>query len=360
MAAYFHATLAGSGGAPNGGTNWGDAFSWPELVAHAEGVTALPDNRYFVKDDTYNSTGAATALNSARSGTAALPIWMTGVKAATTNVGAAIVLSDWATGDDRPFMTNGALGFSFRDFWHILNMRGTSTHATNGFRADTSALLFNCKSQNTRGAGGSAFGNFGSGRSRVISCDGVSDNGIAFELDRADCVLFGSYAHDSVVGVELGLSGVMQYSIVDTCATGLDLVTGGLHRIINNTLYGAAAVGSVGISSAVNASGILALNNIIDSWDIGAEWGAEQLSNWFDYNNWSNNTPDTTFVTKGLNALALDPQFRDAAAGDFRIGMNLRSRGLPSLSAGGLLTNFVDVGAVQRRSAVIGKSGGKQ
>ena len=308
--------------AAGGGTGllgWADAFNLPEFETFVEGPAAVGD-RSFLRAGTYDFVGDGVSISSGVDGLPALPIWIIGVKAGTVNEPP--LPGDWAFGNDRPYLDIDFRGFRLDDYWNICNLRATSIHATDGFRADVGSIIFNCKSQNSRGAGGFAFVIGGSG-GQLIGCEAISDNGLAVDADDLAARILYSYIHDSINGVLIGSYSSMIGCIVNACSVyGLSLTDKFNTTILANTIYGCGT----GIL-ATTANRLAVMNNIIAGCTNGAVWGTEQLSNWFDHNNWWDNATDVTRVTKGANAKAIDPQFVNPAADDFRIGLELFTQG---------------------------------
>jgi hypothetical protein len=89
------------------------------------------------------------------------------------------------------------------------------------------------------------------------------------------------------------------------------------------------------------------MNNIIYGYTTGISMGSNYPSVVYaDHNNFYNNTTNRTNIAVGANDTALDPQFTDAANGDFSIGTNLKGLGYPSLVSS--TPSFVDIGMAQR------------
>lgn len=345
---YRHVTVAGSGGSPNGGTNWGDAFDFAEWISDIE-TNAAADWYYFVKQDTYSFAGAPLdGIDcSAVDGTYLLPIHVIGVKSGTTNVGAAVVPSDWAFNDDRPLIAAGAFPFLFNNYWRIFNLRVTTDHAS-GLKIDTGCIAWNCKvaATSTR-----AIHNVGSG-TRIISCEASNSGGKGIEGGSAALRVIGCYIHDCTDDIIFinNSTGVLLFNLFDTAPTGFDMSIGANHTVFGNTFYNCA----LAIDGTADPVGHLYMNNIIDSSGTrGADWSANVGNNFWDYNNWKNNADDENNVTKGPNTLALQPQFVDAAGGNFLPRAWQSILGFPGQFPGGLSNGAgLIVGAVQPRRAV--------
>lgn len=286
---------------------------------------------YMEGPGTYTLTGAVTVAND---GTAANPITIFGYK---TNHDTA------ATGDDRPNIVAGANSFQFDDYWIFRHLRGSGSN-TQALRADLGGVFENLDFENTSGAA-NRMGIYSAGTGFLINCRAKSANGQAFKM-ATYAVALGCVAYESLEGFDFVVNskgiGVIS-CIIDSCTTGIAADNSHSFLVANNTLY----TGTTGISGTGAQAWVV--NNIITGFTTGASWGSSIPNHHWDYNDWYDNTADVSNVTKGDHALALDPQFVDAAGGDFRIGTNLRIQAFPGELPGGLCTGYPDVGAVQRR-----------
>jgi hypothetical protein len=142
--------------------------------------------------------------------------------------------------------------------------------------------------------------------------------------------------------------------------TGVPWVT-----LIGNTLYGSSTGPGIEhravFTTPASWEGLRIINNIFSN---NASYGiyfngspaptlaALQFYNALvEYNDFYNNTSGTCNITGlSLNAQTLDPQFVDAANGNFAIGVNLKAFGYPSKIGGynGPTSSYVDIGAAQR------------
>lgn len=324
---------AASGGNGSSGTGYiGGALALPvDAILEA----FIPGNTAYMEAGTYTLTGA---VDVALDGTAQDPIAITGYNATR---------GDNPTGDDRPLIAAAANTFNFDNYWLFNYIRHTTT-TSQGFRADVGSQFRNCKSQNSSGAA-ARFAFYTGGTSKHLYSEAISDNGLGIYARNASTHTYGCYIHDSVDGFFTPLGGTCLISncLIDTCSgSGINFGSRDDEIIINNTIYNCG----IGIEATDGHSNII-LNNIIDSCTTGASWDTEQGTNFFDYNDWFNNGTDVVNVTKGDNALAVDPQFTDAPNGDFSIALNLRAAGFPGEFPGGLSTGYLDVGAVQRQEA---------
>ena len=80
------------------------------------------------------------------------------------------------------------------------------------------------------------------------------------------------------------------------------------------------------------------------------------LANIYDYNHYYDSTATTTNVTEGSNSdetQTIDPEFTDAASGDFSVGnSDFYNTGFPGTFPGELTTGYATVGAYQVEAEV--------
>lgn len=294
---------------------------------------AVPiDSTVYIKAGTY-SPGAIALSGDASVATAKI-------------IGYNSTRGDSPTGTDRPLLAMGANAFgSAGNNTKWMNIRGTSTNA-GGF-SFTSNVVLNCAFQNT--STGIAVGCVGT---TIFNSSIISDGGIALNISTGDSKAYGCYINGDTVGVDLNAtdSNLIQYSIVIGGSTGAIFMDDAstFHNISNNILYGAETPVGVGITiGAAAATSIrqIIVNNIIYGFTTGISTGAAMNINYIDYNNFFNNTTNRTNVAVGDHDISVDPEFVDAAGGDFTIEADLP--GFPgTLQTGG--TGYLQMGAVQK------------
>ena len=298
--------LTPTGGGLLDGSSWANAFSLAEFTTWIT-TNALAGDFCYVLEGTYTFTAD---INSALDGTAVAPISVMGVKAETTNEPP--VYSDWALlAADRPVFACGAYIYQLDNYWHTYNVSFTGTSGALA-REDAGALFWNCKANNTSGVA-ARYGFFNFDYGRLVSCEAISTNGSAIITEITRIIM--SYVHDSNIGINTlyGNYNTALHCVIDTCVTGVSLGNFG-HNIINSTIYGC----TTGISSSSSHSGLF-INNIINDCTTGVSWTTEQKSNFWDFNNFEGNGTARTNVTAGNNDTAVDPQFTNAAGGDFSL-----------------------------------------
>jgi hypothetical protein len=212
----------------------------------------------------------------------------------------------------------------------------------------------NCKIENTRGTP-NGYCVTGGNTVIFIYCEFIGTATSGGILTVGDGIIYGCYFRDGVYGiVSTAPSWSVINSIFDSCtAAGIYTATASQRiDVINCVFYN--CVRGIHINVASGFYNGLFLNNIFSD---NSTSGAERLTNnvgtsiW-DYNAWYNNGTDVTNITKGANSVSgTDPQFQDAANGDFSIGTNLKGLGFPGVMPGGLSTGYMDIGAIQREEA---------
>lgn len=304
-AATMYVTAAGAG--DKSGSSWANAMGLAEWETDVENSAEAGDV-YYVEEGTYTLTGAwSTALD----GSTTAMISIIGVLSGTSNEPP--VFSDHATGANRPLIAAGANSFTFDDYWHIENLRVTTTSGT-GLRADTSARIVNCKSYNSSGTADREAIYITSNYSRAIACEAQSDNGTAIYLGTYGSAI-ACYAHDSDEGIDVGSYGAVALCVLDTCVIGVIAGAGNAYVILNNTFYTC----TTGLS-ATTSNSVIVLNNIFDECTTPANWStAEYKSNWFDYNSWDGDKSSNTNVTAGNHSIDTDITLGNPGNDDFSI-----------------------------------------
>ena len=337
-------TAAGSAGV----VNIGGALS---LGSSDDAVfeAMVAGNIAYVKAGTYTIGGNVAVAADA---TAQSPIDIIGYNATR---------GDNPTGASRPTLAFGANTATFAgNYYNFAHLIFTTT-ASLGLALGVGAIARNCKVTNSSGTAGRSAIDATEMGVRVLNCELISTNGEALAFGGASAngsIAHGNYIHDSATGIVTGAADfvTMTFNIVDTCTTAITISSGGIGMVLlNNTLYS----GTTGINLlATTATRVTALNNIISSFTTGASAAALTDSNFFDYNNFHNNTTARTNVTAGANDIALDPAFVDAPNGNFAVGTNMKAVAFPGAFPGALSTGYLDIGAVQRVEPAGGSGGG--
>jgi len=238
------------------------------------------------------------------SGTAALPIIIEG----RASDGSAN-----PQGSNRPVIAQGAYVFDVRDYTSIFNIiaTGSQNYVMN---LRSGGVAKNCKVTNNSGSAGCAGIACVTG-SVIHDCDAVSTNGTAISSGNGSRIMH-CYAHDSLTGIYGSTGGytVIDQCIAEQCSTVGLSVAGSNGAICNNTVDTCG----IGISGAATHSHIV-MNNIFSNCTTGASWSSSVLAMLMDFNNFYNCSTDRTNVAAGPNDNDVDPDYTDAAGGDFSL-----------------------------------------
>lgn len=306
-AADMMVTVAGAGAKT--GVDWADAMGLAEWITDLASTEA--GDRYFLEAGTYTLTGAISALND---GTAGNPISIIGVASGTT--AEPPTSADWPTTDAaRPLIAAGANAIQFDNFWRFLNLRFTGTAGTMLW-ADTSAFFWFVKVENSSGSGGRVAFRASQTAGRLTLCEGVSTNGIAFNILGATTYVNACYAHDSVTGFSSNNPNqTIINSVIDTCSTVGITLSGDSGVIDGCVFYGN------GIAIDLNTgTENLITNNALKLNTTGVFADASNDTNFLDYNIFdTDNTADVTNVTKGPNTVSAAINFTAPADANFAL-----------------------------------------
>ena len=314
----YYVTTSGAG--DGSGDSWANAMDFSEMVTFIENTVVAGDH-VFVAGGTYT----ATHLDADRDGSTTNYIQIIGVKAATTNEPP--VGSDWAIGDDRPlfdYSASSATQFDFYgvDYIMLRNLRVSGQHTSNMVLVHSHGFVINCYIENTYSGGRAlyvyAYGN-------VWDCELIGTNKECVLLLNY-CQINRCYMHGGTRGVEVAIGTTVSDCIFDTLSDSGVYITSAYGIFVKNcTFYGCGA----GIAMGAYYS-VAVLNNTFSNCTDGFKSdnsGAIRDSITFDWNNWYNNTRDMSWDNgssedngaKGPHALAIDPEFTDAAGGDFSL-----------------------------------------
>ena len=323
--------VPGGAGLKNG-TSWANAFSLVEWEVDIEGSAEAGD-KYFVKEGTYTLT---SDIYSAKNGTVANNIKITGVKAATVNEPP--VASDYAVEDERPYIDAGASRrFQLTHYWDVRNMRfkkGGNAISTYAMRLDTGGYCINCKFENTTTGIGDSWGlyNKGGGGNTVLkNCEFICTKGfgVSMELTKA----FFCYSHNSRVGYQIdAYACIVAYCIAANCTESGIYIPETSQLIINNCTIDTCVIG-IDNENGATTSILSFFNNIIsNNTSFGINFDVGAVGCYGDYNHYYNNGADVNNVTKGANDTAGDPKFKTPGS-DFEL-----DTGSPCLDAGMSIT----------------------
>ncbi len=317
---YMHVTVAGAG--DKSGSSWANAMGYAEFETDFEGSSAAEDI-YIVKEGTYTLTSDMAA--SGRNGTTTDVISVWGVKSATTNEGAAVVASDLAYGTARPLFAGGAdYGFEVGSYWELVGIRVTTSKTGRAIYINAGSKVSNCYASNTS-ASADQYALYANGVDNMIENNElICTNGYAAFIYDEGTTLQYNYIHDSKVGMRENARLHIFRNTFDTCTTGIS-IAGRLGCCVNgNVVYNCTD----GISILAGYSNHFTNNSITDCVD-GVASATKLYTNFFDYNNWYNNTNDINGggAEKGMHATAVDPEYTDAPNGDFSTDATSAMRG---------------------------------
>ena len=327
----MYVTVAGAGGKT--GADWANAMGLAEFSTDVINSCEAGDIYYLL-----SGTYALTAhISTARDGSTSNYIKVIGVSDEALTE---------ASGASRPVINTGIYRFEVDNYWYFRNLSftGAST-SVNVFKADNYTWAINCKCEST--VNNIPAANIDSGF--IINCDFISALGYSLigsgNLD--GCYIKNGY------NISLPRAGMFFIinSIFDGGAVGINFAPSTqdyqIIHIRGCTIYGCTI--GIDLTDALAAN---IRSNIIDTCTTGIDADATSESYILDYNNFNGNTADVSNVTKGANATALDPQFVNAAGGNFAIQQPLLKGVGFRPSFNGTSTSYVDTGAVQTQEVV--------
>lgn len=303
-----------------------------------------------VKNEAWNES--VTVANSAAAGARIL------------HIGYNTARNDEPTGSNRPTNDRNSAGIPWNNnstAGHILrNFRFTRSNSQ-GVAGLGATILENVRSYNntTSGFGQSA------GGTMYWNCeaDTCTTSGIASGSNQIGQV-YGSNLHDNttngIVGTTAGTTPVTNSIIESNAATGISLGAVAANLICGNTINNNTGASSDGLFLTTPTQNLI-INNILSN---NGRYGANATdgdSVWADYNNYYGNaTAARNNIPIGIHDQTLDPQFTNAASGDYSIGTNLKALGFPGIFPGAVSTGYLDIGAVQRQESGGGGSSANQ
>lgn len=339
---YKHVDSGSSGGGD--GSTWATsganaAYTEAELETFLES-TVVAGDVIFIKGGTYTLDSAYDS--SARNGTSTAPIAIIGVKSTTTNTGANVVFSDFATGAGRPFFDGATYGIKLGNFYVVKNISVESSVATYPFDIGTYGVVVNCKFNNDYGSddSGHRVVNIGAYTS-IIDCEisGLHCRGIMATTGAR--VLF-SYIHD-IYDAGLYCNDVYCVAIgnvFNNCLYGIQGTNGYRSTFINNTFY-ECDYGSYNTGGATG--GNVYINNLMEGNDIVGFYKSTQCDIEFYSHNHGNDARctdmwsgvDTSTIFQDYNISTGDPLFASAGS-DFSLSTTSPCFGAGLNIAGGV------------------------
>lgn len=215
-----------------------------------------------------------------------------------------------------------------------------------GFDSSSQINCLNCRATSNSSHGFNVGGALGFCESDGNLGNGVNATGTIY------CI--GNYFSGNLGNGFAGSSNTFTL-IFNICANnfgaGINFTTG-IATIRNNTLHSNGIFGTQdGLIATTPGAKTIITNNIFSN---NTRYGVNMTNGngvFWDYNDFfSNTTAARNNAPAGTNDLALDPQYKNASGGDFRIGVNLKAKGSPNTFPGLPLTvSYMDIGAVQRK-----------
>ena len=238
-------------------------------------------------------------------------------------LGYSSVRGDEPVGDDRPLITTGHLVLHG---W-LSHVRVTGSILLGG--SSTGSSLVDYK-QPVRNCAFDANGQYYAcqywGTEAIfIDCAFAAVGAIGLWLGGTKNFIHGCYFHDCARGLEACLDfSTVEFSVFDTCSVAGCQVDfhGWYSNFLTNTFFSCGkALYFTEVAPTIGPSVIL--NNIFSNNSYAVyrtgSFESDDPQDFVDYNNWWANAHDVTNVTKGTHDTAVDPEFTDAAGGDFSL-----------------------------------------
>jgi len=281
---YWHVAADGTGGRDLGASWAADTA----ITLDTLGVSTLTaGDVIFVKGGTH--TLHAAIDKSAMDGTAISPITIIGVKAGTTNVGSAVVESDFAADtSDRAYISTATYAFKVGDFYIIKNLN-VAGDATNLVNIGANSQIDWCRITQTSTSSTARYMLSAGDGSIVARCEfiGAKSNGIS--ILGGVRVKYNQFHNlkDATYGIGILISDrgtCIANNVFSGVTTAISYAATRNHDISNNVFFNCATglSGSTGYSLSVN-------NNIFDSVSVAGVVSTTQTDcNWYLANHGSN------------------------------------------------------------------------
>ena len=216
---------------------------------------------------------------------------------------------------NQPILAFGANGIASAQYWIWKYLTITSTSATAFSTAigDSVEEIKVLNSSTTAARVGLQIGQ----RAFALSCECVSQNGVALATSSTSQYILGCYAHDSSTGISVTSNGsFVGNCVVNSCssvALNLGASTVGNNTVANMTLRGSAAKVGTGITiTGADSPADRIVNTTISGFTTGISKTTTEQKSILDFNcNYYDNTTDTALFKKSNTAIAVDPQFVD-------------------------------------------------
>lgn len=221
---------------------------------------------------------------------------------------------DEPTGTNRPFWDMSTNTFALNTNWEMKNisLRGS---ATNVLTVNGANIIKNVKCMNVSTTTNRNAFNLAAADASLIECEAISYRGNAVSASLAHSVV-SCYIHSSAVGYAFaGGAGavVVARNVISNCTSKAINVSGGATSVCSflyNTLFGGATPAGIGIDFATGSTDMRVMGNVISGFTTGVNHAdSAQTIGYDDWNNYYNNTTDSTNWTRGANDVDLDPEW---------------------------------------------------
>ena len=329
-----YVTPAGAG--DKDGSSWENAFGATEFFADIQTGGSIADGDiYYLFTGTYTPTSALTILGN--------KVQFIGVENQTTLALAQI--------GNRPLIAMGGnrhLSGIDKVFSHLSYTTANTGNGGEGIRFQTNCAVRHCDFLQTANA----------------NTIWQVDTRWVFENCYAKTLATGSFSPFRITGAR----GIVNNCVSEGGAGVLNNSATTLNTIIINSSFGlqnvSVAINCTSYNCTVGGRAVRREDTIKNCNFVNCDTGLVSLTdenflpncdnnNFYDCDtNYTDSLGNATPQIAGNNDTYLDPQFVDADNGNFAIGPNLRSKGIPSQFPNLNTTSYVDIGAVQIREVL--------
>ncbi len=221
---------------------------------------------------------------------------------------------DAPTGPNRPTMAMGALAPILNTWWVIDNIIFTGT-AASIWNLGGNDTLSNVKVVNSSTTAAQV-GVLCATSTTIRNCELISYRGTCLSVAGQQVYIFGSYIHDSNIGVTATTGFIIAGDSIfaDNVTSAIQTTsTGSVVSLVGNTFYGAENKLGTALLNFNSTNGFMSLNNIIYGFATGTSTTGVYPGITEDYNNYFNNTTDVNNATKGPHDIAVNPAFQGVA-----------------------------------------------
>lgn len=304
----FYATPTGAG--TKSGASWANALAAAELFSVLVN-DLLPDDTVWVAEGTYTLTGNIESL---LEGTNTAPINIIGVASGTTNEPP--VTADYAVRGNFPVFSGGSYYVELDSYIIVKNIEFTASLNDYTVNSIYRCVFNNCTIENL-GSGLSCVGLDPATSTLIINTRLSAPNGTCVDGSGDNIRLLYCHVTGGTAGFACSSDGCLIDScIFSACGIGIELGSTISTIIKHNTIYNC----TTGISDAGNSTLYPVIyNNTLSALTTGIALTGIRYPAFIDYNNYYANTTDVSGITKGPNALAVNPHFTDASSDNYSL-----------------------------------------